>query len=59
MKLKDLISVIEGDANMKIITESRHWLFMDKADFITTDLLERTVKEIDIIRNEFFIVTED
>lgn len=32
---------------------------MDKADFITTDLLERTVKEIEIIRNEFLIVTED
>lgn len=32
---------------------------MDKAVFITSDLLERTVNEIDIIRNEFFIVTED
>lgn len=32
---------------------------MDKADFITSDLLERTVKEIEIIRNEFLIVTED
>lgn len=28
---------------------------MDKADFITSDLLERTVKEIDIIRNEFLL----
>lgn len=59
MKLKDLKSVIEGNTFLNIITESRHWLFMDKADFITTDLLERTVKEIDIIRNEFFIVMED
>ena len=59
MKLKDLISVIDGNASMNIITESRHWLFMDKAVFITSDLLERTVKEVDIIRNEFFIVTED
>ena len=59
MKFKDLISVIDGDAILNIITESRQWLFMDKADFITSDLLERTVKEIDIIRNEFFIVTED
>lgn len=58
MKLKDLNSVIDGNAFMNIITESRHWLFMDKADFITSDLLERTVKEIDIIRNEFFIVVE-
>ena len=59
MKLKDLISVIDGNAPLNIITESRHWLFMDKAVFITSDLLERGVKEIDIIRNEFFIVTED
>lgn len=59
MKLKDLISVIDGNATMNIITESRHWLFMDEAVFITSDLLERTVKEVDIIRNEFFIVTED
>lgn len=58
MKLKDLKSVIDGNAILNIITESRQWLFMDKADFITSDLLERTVKEIDIIRNEFFIVME-
>lgn len=59
MKLKDLISVIDGDVSLNIITESRHWLFMDKAVFITSDLLERSVKEIDLIRNELFIVTED
>lgn len=59
MKLKDLISVIDSDVFLNIITESRHWLFMDKAVFITSDLLERTVKEIDIIRNELFISLED
>lgn len=58
MKLKDLISVIDANAFLNIITESRHWLFMNKGVFITSDLLKRTVKEIDIIRNEFFIVTE-
>lgn len=58
MKLKDLISVIDGNAFLNIISGSRHWLFMDKAVFITSDLLERTVKEIDIIRNEFFIRVE-
>ena len=42
-----------------MITERMHWLYMDKAVFITSDLLERTVKETDIIRNEFLIVTED
>lgn len=59
MKLKDLIIVIDGDAFLNVISESKHWLFMDKAVFITSDLIERTVKEIGIIRNEFFIVTED
>lgn len=59
MKLKDLISVLDGGAFLNIMTESRHWLFMDEAVFITSDLLERTVKEIDIIRNEVFIITED
>lgn len=49
MKIKDLISVIDGEAFMNIITESRHWLFMDKAVFITSDLLERTNKLVDII----------
>lgn len=29
MKLKDLNSVIGGNTHMNIITESRHWLFMD------------------------------
>lgn len=59
MKLKDLISVIDGDAFLNIITESRHWIYMDKAVYITSELLERTVKEIDIIRNEFYITLED
>lgn len=59
MKLKDLISVIDSEAILNIITESRHWLFMDKAVYITPELLERTVKEIDIIRNEFFITMEE
>lgn len=59
MKLKDLINVIDSNAFLNIISERRHWLFMDKAVFITSDLLERTVKEIDIIRNELYIRLED
>lgn len=55
MKHKDINSVIDGNAFLNNITESRHRLFMDKAVFITSDLLERTVKEIDIIRNEFLL----
>ena len=59
MKLKDLKSVVDSNAYLNIITESRQWLYMDKAVHVTSDLLERTVKEIDIIRNEFYIVMED
>lgn len=59
MTLKDLNSVIDGNVYLNIISESRHWLFTDKAVFITSDLLERTVKEIDIIRGEIFIEMED
>ena len=55
MKLKDLNSVIEGNALLNIITESRQRLFTDKAVLITSDLHERTDKEIDIIRNEFLL----
>lgn len=55
MKLKELNRVNDGKTFLNIITESRHRLFMDKAVFITSDLLERTVKEIDNIRNEFLL----
>lgn len=32
-----------------------HWLYEGKAIFITSDLLERRVKLVDIIRNEFLL----
>ena len=34
-------------------------IYEGKDIFITSDLLERKVKLVDIIRNEFFIVVED
>lgn len=58
MKLKDLLNVIDTNAPLNIVSDDRHWLFADKAVFITSDLFERTIKELDIIRNEFFIVLE-
>lgn len=58
MKLKDLLNVIDTNASLNIVSETRRWLFMDKAVFITSDLLERTIKELDIIHNEFFIILE-
>lgn len=59
MRFKELLTVLDTNAYLNILSEKGHWLYEGKAIFITTDLLERTVKEIDIIRNEFFIVTED
>lgn len=59
MKLRDLINVIDTNTVLNILSENRHWLFMDKVVFITSDLVERTVKSIDICRDEFVIVLED
>jgi hypothetical protein len=59
MRFKELLTVLDTNAYLNILSEKGHRLYEGKAIFITTDLLERTVKEIDIIRNEFFIVTED
>lgn len=59
MRFKELLTVLDTNAYLNIKSEKGHRLYEGKAIFITTDLLERTVKEIDIIRNEFFIVTED
>ena len=48
MKLKDLINVLDGNAMLYIVSEDGHWLYRDKVVFITSDLLERTVKLLDI-----------
>lgn len=40
--------------HINIVSEKGQWLYEGKVIFITSDLLERTVKEIDIIMNEFF-----
>ena len=59
MKFKELLAVIDSNAYLNIVSEKGHWLYDCKAIFITSDLLERTVKLVDIIRNEFFIIVED
>ena len=58
MKLKDLLNVIDTNAPLNIVSDTGRWLFMNKAVLITSDLHERTIKELDIICNEFFIVVE-
>lgn len=59
MKFKELVTLLNSDEYMNIVSEKGQRLYEGKVIFITSDLLERTVKEIDIIRNEFFIVMED
>ena len=59
MKIKELLTVIDSNAYLNIVTEKTKWLYEGKVIFITSDLLERTIKLVDIIRNEFFIIVED
>lgn len=59
MKLRDLINVIDSNTELNILNENRRWLFMDKAVFISSDLLERTVKDLSICRDELVIILED
>ena len=59
MKFKELLAVIDNNAYLNIVSEKGHRLYEGKAIFITSDLLERVIKLVDIIRNEFFITTED
>lgn len=59
MKMKELLSVIDSNAYLNIVAEKSHFVYEGKAIFITTNLHERKVKLVDIIRNEFFIIVED
>lgn len=59
MKFKELLTVLNNNAYLNIVSEKGQWLYEGKAIFITSDLFERTIKLVDIIRNEFFITTED
>lgn len=59
MKFKELLTVIDSSAYLNIVTEKTMWLYEGKAIFITADFNERTVKLVDIINNEFFIIVED
>lgn len=59
MKFKELVTVLNNDEYLNIVSEKGQRVYEGEVIFITSDLLERTVKEIDIIRNEFFIVMED
>lgn len=59
MKFKELFTVIDSNVYLNIVSEKGQWLYEGKTVFITSDLLERKIKLVDIIRNELFIVMED
>ena len=61
MKFKELLTVLDSKAYLNIVSEKGQRLYEGKVIFITPDLLERTIKlvNINIIRSEFFITMED
>lgn len=59
MKFKELFTVLDSNAYMNIVSEKGQRLYEGKVIFITSDLLERTINSVDIIRNEFYITAED
>ena len=61
MKFKELITVFDNNTYINIVSEKGQWLYEDKVIFITSDLLERKVKLVDVKRafiNELFIILE-
>lgn len=59
MKFKELLTVLGDNAYMYIISDKGDWLYEGKVIFITPDLLERRVRFVDIITNQFFIIMGD
>lgn len=62
MKIKELLTVLDNNTYINIVSEKGQWLYEDKVIFITSDLLERKVKLVDVKRafiNELFIIAED
>lgn len=61
MQFKELITVLDNNAYINIVSEKGQWLYEGKVIFITSDLLERKVKLVDVKRafiNELFIKLE-
>lgn len=62
MKFKELLTVLDNNTRINILSEKGQWLYEGKVIFITSDLLERKVKLVDVKRaftNELFITMED
>ena len=62
MQFKELLTVLDNNAHINIVSEKGQWLYEGNVIFITSDLLERKVKLVDVKRtfiNELFIILED
>ena len=62
MLFKELLTVLDNNTYINIMSEKGQWLYEGKVIFITSDLLERKVKLVDVKRaftNELFIRVED
>lgn len=62
MQFKELLTVLDNNTYINIMTEKGQWLYEGKVIFITSDLLERKVKLVDVKRafiNELFIIVEE
>lgn len=61
MQFKELITVLDNNTHINVVSEKGRWLYEGKVIFITSDLLERKVKLVDVKRafiNELFIKLE-
>lgn len=62
MQFKELLTVLDNKTYINIESEKGQWLYEGKVIFITSDLLERKVKLVDVKRafiNELYIIVED
>lgn len=62
MQFKELLTVLDNNTRINILSEKGQWLYEGKVIFITSDLLERKVKLVDVKRafvNELFIILGD
>jgi hypothetical protein len=62
MQFKELLTVLDNNTYLNIVSQKGQWLYEGKVIFITSDLLERKVKLVDVKRafiNELFIILED
>jgi hypothetical protein len=62
MKFKELLTVSDNNTYLNIVSENGQWLYEGIVIFITSDLLERKVKLVDVKRafiNELFMKLED